>query len=303
MAVLAFASFNGVPGTDLVDYTPESGGSFFEHPQENAGQAVISDEGRARGNASQTVSILYDPQVPTPDCEASCTVHVKSLTGACGLVARSSDQSRTAVTVGYNAAGGVWVIAELINGVLGASQFIPETLSTNEDYALRMVCQGNVIEAYVNDELIGSIETQVLGAGYAGLSFLGGSNTTGLHIDDWRVEIDTEDGTVTDSGSALISTRGDVVESASARISLASETAKPASASVAVAGAAQAGASARIAVTGAVLETASVRVALPAERSAPGSVRISAPAEVIETGSVRVKLAAEVTEAASANLL
>src|SRR5690606_37113442 len=139
MAVLAFASFNGVPGTDLVDYTPESGGSFFEHPQENAGQAVISDEGRARGNASQTVTILYDPQVPTPDCEVSCTVHVKSVTGSCALAARTSDQSRTGVFLGYDAALGLWVFAELINGVLGARQFIPETLSTNEDYALRMV--------------------------------------------------------------------------------------------------------------------------------------------------------------------
>src|SRR5690606_2862801 len=188
-------------GTDLVDHTPDSGGAWEEHAVDNAGQAVISDENRARGNASATVSLLHTVAPPSADYSVRGTMHVKSVAGACGLVARSQSDERTAVTLGYNALAGAWILAELVEGVIGESQFIPGTLDEDTDYELELVVEGDTVAGYVDGELLGSIETEVLDAGRAGLSFLGGSDSTGLHIDDWSVaagvvvDADTEDAT------------------------------------------------------------------------------------------------------------
>lgn len=188
MAIVAFDTFTDTPGTDLVNHTPDSGGAWEEHGVDNAGQAVISNENRARGNAAATVSLLHTVAPPTADYSVRGTMHVKSVAGACGLVARSQSDEQTAVTLGYNAFAGVWVLAELVDGVIGESQFIPATLDEDTDYELELVVEGDTVAGYVDGELLASIKTEVLDAGRAGLSFLGGSDSTGLHIDDWSVD-------------------------------------------------------------------------------------------------------------------
>src|SRR5690606_6155501 len=149
MAVLAFASFNGVPGTDLVDYTPDTGGQFIEHPHESAGQAVISNEGRARGNLAAASTVVLAAPMPVADYRVRGVMHVKSLLGACAVVARNALDARTGVLVGYQASISSWIIAEMVTGAITQIQTVPQALSVGNDYEIELDVHGNTLDAYV----------------------------------------------------------------------------------------------------------------------------------------------------------
>src|SRR5690606_7454212 len=145
-------------------YTPESGGAFIEHPQENAGQAVISDQGRARGNINATVSLYHTAVPPSADYEVSATLHVFTTSGAAGLVMRMDTEESTAVALGYDPtiAGGSWLLAEYIDGVVTNFALFPQVLTPGTSYAVRMVGQGATITAYIDGVERITLTTQIL---------------------------------------------------------------------------------------------------------------------------------------------
>lgn len=188
MAVVAYDSFTDTAGTDLLDHEPDSGGAWKANATLNAGQAVISNEGRARANDSDLISLYHTTEPEDADYEVRTVLHVKSLTGIAGLVARASKSHATAVTVAYDASVGMWFLANLVNDIPTAIDTAFQSLTPGNDYVVRLVVKGTTAEAWVNGDKILEIAVTLTDPGVAGLSLQGGSDNTGLHLDEWVVE-------------------------------------------------------------------------------------------------------------------
>src|SRR5690606_22032757 len=120
VAIIAFDTFTDTPGTDLVDHTPDSGGAWEEHAVDNAGQAVISDANRARGNSDDVVTLYHTAVPPSADYEVSAVIHVLTAAGNAGITIRLDPEEATTVALGYDSsiAGGAWLLVEYVDGAV-----------------------------------------------------------------------------------------------------------------------------------------------------------------------------------------
>lgn len=190
MAIIAFASFTAPEGTNVLDYALDLGGALVAHQIDNAGPVVISNQGRARSTSNGTTTILLAQEMPVADYDVFGTVRAFSVVGSMGILVRVQPSASTGVAFGYDADLGGWLLAELVNGVIGTIQVVPATLQAGQDYQLKLLARGSVVEAYVNGQLVGSIQTVVTTPGHAAFSCRGAtSNSTGLHLDDWGVAV------------------------------------------------------------------------------------------------------------------
>lgn len=183
MALFVKDTFTGTAATTLEAHTGETGATWTKDSTLSAGQLVISDANRIRGNtAGQAV---LDNASGTPG-SADYTVSAKlrfvtSVAGPyIGPVARSSGSFSFYMAV--LEAGDINLLKFPSGTSLGSYAFTP---AAGTDYLVALKVTGTTIKVYLDGvERISATDSSITAAGKAGvIAFDAVTNTTGIHMD------------------------------------------------------------------------------------------------------------------------
>lgn len=190
MAILAQDTFTDVIGTFLEAHTPDSGGTWIEHPANAAGNHVITDQNRLRCSAG-TSAYYLDTVLPV-EYDLECDLFVKSLIGSWGIMSRMSSVSPLeGYFLRWTPTTGLW---ELFKFVAGASTLITsatQSYSVGQQVHVKLITR-DAYKAVETDgvELLRTTDNAVAAAGFAGIrSNNGVQNTTGPHYDNFTVSV------------------------------------------------------------------------------------------------------------------
>jgi hypothetical protein len=205
----------GSTGATLQSRNGETGASWTKHGLSDS-DAVLSDAGRLRKGGSSTWNAVYHASgVPTSaDYTVEVDVHVASnlANDQIGVVGRMSTTANveTYYLARYEQGGQTWALYRRVAGSwdwLGASA---QTLMQGSTYRLALDLTGTSIRVLVDGvERIAATDAGISAAGRGGVALgLGGAsttvtNTTGLHLDNFRISPPLADTKGTNHGDYL----------------------------------------------------------------------------------------------------
>lgn len=183
-------------GTDLLAHTPEVGSTWIKHSTTAAGQSfVASSANRIYKSGSGEAFYYNNTPLPTTDFDISADIYVASVANEIGLLGglapTGTDNGILAQISGtglslYSRTTGTWT-------QLGSTVTVSPTVGAT--YKMRLVREGQNIKFYWNNAVV--IEVTSAASTTAGTNVYTGirastpsTNTTGYHLDNFKVEID-----------------------------------------------------------------------------------------------------------------
>lgn len=181
-------SFTGTGGTELSVYSS----SWVKHPVNNGNISIQNNRGRGGG----TGPILYRNNTPpvSADYSVEADLYYAGIhSGALSILARMDDTVATfyMLRVAINSSPIKLELYKFVGGVatlLAGDVIVGGSVGTT--YTTKLDVKGSTIKAYLNGSLIYNVaDTSITAAGFAGLrDYAGGVTTTGLHVDNFRVD-------------------------------------------------------------------------------------------------------------------
>jgi hypothetical protein len=208
-------SFTGAAGTLLSDHTADSG-STWTHWTNDTATSVLSDSNRLRRNGTGGVTYLTSAVPPGADYQVSADIYVKSLLSndAAGVVGRfdtsNTNGTGTRYMARYNVSAGYWELRKDVNGggtLLGSYTATP---TVGQTYNVALDMKGSTIRMLVDGvERVSVTDTSITAAGRAGTRLGSGgtgtspTDTTGMHLDNFRLTPPAADSAGTNRGDYL----------------------------------------------------------------------------------------------------
>lgn len=194
---LAYDTFTDTAGVLLDDHKPDLGGRWVRaiingFTGNIPGAPVISNAGRLRKIADSPIRAYYHSSYPpTPNYEVSCDVVLldDNNLASGGPAGRIQSLENGYLYMRYNCNGNFWQVFS--NTVATATQIgsnVPQELTIGQAYRATLRMVGNVVTGLVDGvEIISGTSDAILSRGRAGFRIQQtGSDTTGLHIDNWQ---------------------------------------------------------------------------------------------------------------------
>lgn len=193
------ASFTAAPGTNLVDYAPESGGSFTKNIY-RGGDLVVSDANRLRvGAGGYTIGAYNSAWTPaTANYKVWAILKVVSNPTDTGVwvTAHYSPNTTALYKGGWDGFAQKWVISNDsgFSGTIGASQSVTLTVGDTHKVELVTLMSGDtsILTLYVDDvAVVGPISDSSLpGKGKAGVLMYAGtaSDSYGIHVESFGAD-------------------------------------------------------------------------------------------------------------------
>ncbi len=208
-------AMTGTAGATLQSRTGEVGATWTKHGSSNA-DTVLTDAGRIRKTGTATGQSLYftSGQPATPNYTVEADVYVRSnlANDMAGVVGRmdTSNANGTYYYARYEQVSQNWVLYKRVNGSwdwLGESN---QPLTALTSYRLALTMSGTTIRVLVDGaQQISVTDSGISAAGRGGVSFgFGGAattvtNTTGFHVDNFRISPPLADSKGTNHGDYL----------------------------------------------------------------------------------------------------
>ena len=185
-AAVVTDTFTGADGTALEDHVGEVGASWTWHANYPAYLRLQS--GRVWG---PEWGLYFASGIPsTAEYDVTTDLHVKSNSGAIGVVARSSTSGTDSLYMGrYNAAGARWELVKCTTSCTVLDSFA-QTLVIGATYAIKLEVRNASKKLYVGGvERASSTDNTITQIGRAGIRSGPGlaSATTGYHLDNFNV--------------------------------------------------------------------------------------------------------------------
>ena len=210
-------SMTGTTGATLQSRNGETGASWTKHAVSTT-DAVITNAGRIRKSGTNTMGALYyTSAVPaSADYTVEADVRVASTVtnDMAGVVGRldTANTNGTYYYLRYEQTNLVWVLYKVVSGTwtwLGQSG--TQTLSTGTTYRVALDMTGTSIRALVDGTQVVSVtDSSITAAGRGGiaLGFHGSAPTTvtdstGYHMDNFRISPEMADAKGTNDGDYL----------------------------------------------------------------------------------------------------
>lgn len=192
-------SFTGGSGTLISSRSGETGASWTKWVND-VPSAVLTDANRLRRNGTGGVTYLASGVPPVANYQVATDVLLKSRISGdyAGVVGRALTSDTTGQGTRYSARyssdAQAWELLSIVGGagdVLGSSA---QVLTVNRSYRLSLDMTGSTIRLLVDGvEVLSATDTSITGAGRAGVRLGAGtvgsapSNTTGMHVDNFKV--------------------------------------------------------------------------------------------------------------------
>lgn len=190
MGQIAADSFTGAAGTELAAYNS----AWSKHPSYTA-SVVLSTAGRLRTTVSTAAGYLHSVTPPSADYSVSADLYLVSSDNSLnGPIGRASPSALTFYHARYGGAAQQVQLYRFLNG--SATQLgsgVSRAVSVGGTINLRLEMSGSVIKVYADASptpLISQTNSEISAAGRAGfrLSTAGGSDTQGLHFDNFSAD-------------------------------------------------------------------------------------------------------------------
>ena len=188
----AFASdtFTDTAGTEITLHGP-----WIRHSASSVGVAapVISDANRLRNQSATPgqFNLYYHREVPSSpdyDVQAGIVLRTDDNVSDIGVVGRMDTSANTGYWAQYATSANAWQLYKFVAGSatqLGSN--VAQTLTAGQEYTVKLEMRGTAIKVYVDGSLIiTQTDSAITAAGRAGFELQNnGSNTTGLHLDNF----------------------------------------------------------------------------------------------------------------------
>lgn len=190
-------TFTGTDGTALEDHVGEVGATWTWHP--NYPAYVRLQSGRGWG---PEWGLYFASGIPaTAEYDVTADIHVKSNTGAMGIVARASTSGTDNLYMArYNAATTRWELVKCSGSCTVLASY-SQTLTVGTTYALKLEVRNGTKKLFVNGvERASSTDNTITQVGRAGIRTgpgTGPTSTAGYHIDNFVVENAAPDTSIT----------------------------------------------------------------------------------------------------------
>jgi hypothetical protein len=199
--VIANDSFVGTDGTELSSHTPNSGGTWTQHPV-FTGSVVLTNANRIRQNSTNITAYLESTIPPYADYAVGCNIYAFTLplsntTGfSTGLCARFDPVNVTGYMAVYDPTNksANWVLNRYNAGTPTQLGVLNQSISTGTEYAVLLTVQGPNVYLSVNGTVILSAvpdSSPILSTGRAGVFFgsvgTAATDSTGVHLDSWQL--------------------------------------------------------------------------------------------------------------------
>jgi hypothetical protein len=216
-SVVSSDSMSGPTGTLLQSRSGETAAGWTKVGFSDA-NAVLTDAGRIRKEGSSTSGALYyasaTPQSADYTVEADVYVRTNNLTNdMVGVVGRldTSNANGTYYLARYEVASQKWMLYRRLNGSWDwLAESSAQALTQGSTYRLALDMKGTAIRVLVDGVQVVSVtDSAITGPGRAGVSlgFASGTstvtNTTGLHLDNFRVTPAAADSKGSNTGTFL----------------------------------------------------------------------------------------------------
>jgi hypothetical protein len=193
-------SMTGTAGATLQTRNGETAASWTKHPT-SSGDAVLTPSGRVRKNGTNLGALYYASGVPaSADYTVEADIYVASTVtnDMAGVVGRldPTNVNGTYYLVRYEQTNLAWVLYKVVNGTwTWLGQSATQNLTATSTYRLALDVTGTTIRALVDGTQVVSVtDASISAAGRAGiaLGFHGSATTTitdstGFHMDNFRV--------------------------------------------------------------------------------------------------------------------
>lgn len=187
MATFVNDTFTDASGTLLEAHTGEVGATWLKNTSFAAGSLAISSANRCRDNTASAGASVYTASGTPPGADYSVfgDIACVSLVGEAGVFGRSSTTGTAWYWARYMAATTQW---ELLVDLTSLGTF-PQTLTPGTTSALELRMAGTAIGLYVDGVLrVSATNSAHAGAGLAGAWGSNATNTTGIHLDNFRAD-------------------------------------------------------------------------------------------------------------------
>jgi hypothetical protein len=208
-------SFTGTAGATLQGRSGEIGATWTKHPVSTA-DAVITSAGRIRKAGTTSVGALYySSAVPTSaDYTVEADVYVNSSVtdDVAGIVGRldTSNANGTYYLARYERPVQDWVLYSVVDSTRSSLGSYHLALTNATTYRLTLDMSGSTIRLLVNGvERVSAVNTAITAAGRGGVALGFATNgttltdTTGMHLDNFRVAPLIADAKGTNQGTYL----------------------------------------------------------------------------------------------------
>jgi len=178
-------SFTEGADRELSLHAPETGDAWQKHPSYSPNATILSAEGRVRGGSSTVTSRYVNLATPPStdyEVRATCRVTTTSSNNRTGVLARYSSSTDTGYALWSDRS--TWYLARNNGGTQTTLATYSHTLSTNTNYAVRLIVSGSLIECYVDGALVilHEDDSPIVDAGYAGISVRTDSRVDNLEV-------------------------------------------------------------------------------------------------------------------------
>ncbi|NEA31751.1 LamG domain-containing protein [Streptomyces sp. SID13031] len=199
-ALVSADRFTATTGTELSAHTTDA---TWTRADPNTG--VITNQGRLRQSGGLFGAASYHTSATpsSPDYSVEADITAKSLPTAddIGITGRVGGTSGStfylaSYHLGLFGADG-WQLNRSVNGVTTSLGNVSQTLVIGQTYRLRLDMVGSTIRMFVNGVVIATAtDSSITSAGWAGVrlgsgTFIGASDTTGLQLDNFQVNLST----------------------------------------------------------------------------------------------------------------
>jgi concanavalin A-like lectin/glucanase superfamily protein len=215
-STLSSDSFTGTAGTDLGSHTSDNGAGWTRWVVDTP-TAVLTSGNRLTRNGVGGISYLTSVVPNTADYQVSADVYVASLItdDAAGVVGRfdTTNTNATRYMARYNVTKGWWELRKDVNGAGSSLGTWTATLTVGQTYNVALDMKGTTIRMLVDGVVRASVtDTSISGVGAAGIRLGSGNtgasptDTTGLHLDNFRLNPPAADTVGTNRGDYLNTT-------------------------------------------------------------------------------------------------
>jgi len=196
MALFCDDQFTDTAGTSLSSHTPTGrGGTWTRHASAGASASlVISDANRCRlGGTNTGLVLFYLSDAPAGnEYDVECSLYFATASQLLGPAGRVATGANSAYFARCNSSAGTWELHKVVSGTVTLlGSWAPGTPpSAGETHSVRLEIRSGAKKLHVDGvERISSTDDTHTSTGRAGLrdfSNAAGSNTTGVHVDDFR---------------------------------------------------------------------------------------------------------------------
>lgn len=201
MATPVYDTFTDTAGTDIAAHTPDVGGTWVKHPAYSV-RLLISNASRCRKDNVGAQACYYNATDPgSDDYVVSATVKYMGVSAApyLGLVGRVDPVTTTMYHARYYESGNVWQLYKILPGTALQLGEWSETLSAGDERVCELDMTGTTISVRIAGiTRISVTDSSITARGYAGMrdgSAVGGTDTNGIHLDNFTVTNSLTDGT------------------------------------------------------------------------------------------------------------